>query len=446
MTRRRSTAACAALVAIIAAATASPAAAALERGDSCTLKAPLAITIKQRSGTLESNLEAGTLIEVVGVSDGGSARILAGDVKGDVTTADLESACSGTLRTCRLTAPVMMYEQNRSDSKSWRIKSGAGVSVLKKGATWGAVRVGDLQGFVKTDELDRACVPDAARKEAASEGADTEASEAVERNEGPGVLFLPFTLEGAAPAGNADALLEVLYNRGAYYRPDAARLAGDPDASGARNEPWKTQIALSAKRARGAETQFVIVGRLAMEAPKPDAPLEERHLLQLAAVEAKTGKVLKAIRIRPTTKPGDNWAEKALSSLLPTLPAAPGSKLPVAAEQLELAPVHSDAPPVAPQRSAPVDGDTQSSWAGNPWGWLALGTAAALGAGSGLVGLVALSENTRANETAAADPAQAERRNTALTEAITADALGVVAAGALVTSVIVFATRAGHAE
>lgn len=431
----------------------------LERGDTCTLKSPLPISMRTKAGLVDTTLDKGTDIEVVGVSDGGSARIRAGDVKGDVSSADLEGACSGTLRRCTLKSPVMMYEQNRSDSKSWRIKEGATVSVLKQGKTWAAVRVEDLRGFVKSDEIRGACNAQsgsAALDGDGSDGGDGDSArpsdevvsvEEVERGEGPGVLFLPFALEGAAPAGNADQLLSTLYDRGAYYRPDAARLP----VEGSRAVEWKALVTTAARRARGADVAFVIVGRLAMEAPKPEAPLVERHLLQLGVVDAKTGNVLKAVRIRPTLDIRDVWADKALASLLPSIPAAPNSKLPViGAEGFEVAPnsaastsTSSAAANPPPPRHAADDDAGEPSALANPWGWLALGGAVALGAGSGVAGYLALAENARANETSAANPAHATARNTALAEAVTSDALAIAAVGVGVAGVIVFATRAG---
>lgn len=444
----------------------------LERGDTCVLKSPLSLSVKGRSGTLESTIERGTQVEVVGVSDGGSARIRAGDLKGDVSLADLEGACSGSLRMCRLKGDVVMYEQNRSDSKSWRLKDGAQVSVLKKGKTWAAVRVGDLRGFVKSDEMAAACVPEAGSAPLSSgagggggggggdgglEGAQVSTVEEVERGEGPGVILLPFALEGAAPAGNADALFDTLYDRTAFYRPDAAKLALEEGA--ARAIDWKATVAVGARRATGAGTAYAIVGRVSLEPARPDKPLEDRHLLQLAVVEAKSGNVLKAIKIRPTLNVRDNWAEKALAALLPALAAAPNSKLPVLDAPLEVAPVKGatgadpngsgagapDGGALTRKETRPVDEEPPSALA-NPWGWLTLGGAVALGAGSGIVAVLALDENNRANELSAADPTQAERRNTALTEAVTADALAVAAVGVGVASVLVFTTRAGMSE
>ncbi len=410
-------------------------------GDACTLEAPLRVRIAQAAGTLEVTLEPGARVEIVAVNSGdsGFARVLSGDVRGDVSTAEFTSACRGALRTCQLVAPVTMYEENRSDSKAWRIKSGANLSVLKQGRTWGAVRVGDLSGFVKTEELEPACTRAASDANLNGDESEAAGADPVERGDGPGVLFLPFAIEGAVPVGTADALLQLLSDRGAYYRPDAALLADPRDVRRARRDSWQEQIAGAAKRASIADTEFAIIGRLALE-PNADRSLRSRLLLQLAAIEASTGAVVKAIRIRPTTKPEDTWPEKALAALLPLLPIAPGSKIPAAAQTSETLITVLDAPRT---REAPRE---TSSWLANPWGWLTLAAGAALASGSGVVCVAALEDNTRANGTPAADPAQIALRNSALAQAITADALGIAAAGALITSAVVFATRAGHPE
>lgn len=431
-------------------------AAAFERGDTCDLKAPLKVTMKGRAGQVETTLERGAQIEVVSVSDGGISLILSGELKGRVATVDLESACLGHLRSCTLSSPVMMYESNRSDSRSWRVKPGATVSILKKGKTWAAVRVEDLQGFVKSSEITGACARRDDDDDGIGRGQDGDQghdlgeggeggdgpAEAVERGDGPGVLLLPFHLEGAAPAGDADALADDLFARLAFYRPDAGRLG----AEGSRDRPWKEQIASSARRARAADTAFVLVGRVAIE-PAPVGGRRDdldRYLLQLAVVDAKSGKVLKAVRAHPTLRPGDTWAELALAALLPSVPAAPGSKLPVVGPKpgFEVAPVKK-AEGAKKTEATPSTTWEETPWFANAWGYVSFGVAAVAGAGAGVAGMIALDDNEAANAAAETSPLRSERRNAALAEALTADALTVVAAGAAVTGLVVFVTRAG---
>jgi hypothetical protein len=434
------------LVVVVVASSAS----AMEPGDKCKLKTPLEITMNRAGGVIEESLDVGTVVELLSVSDqNGIARITSGDVKGNVAAVDLESACTGTLRTCTLSSAIIMYEQNRSDSKSWRVKPGADVSILKKGKTWAAVRVGDLQGFVKTDEVGPACAakkaaPDSDDGNNTSEAPTTPAAqESVDRGDGPGVLFLPFGLDGAAPAGSADALAEALWERLSYYRPDAARLGADASA---RDKPWKDLVAASAKRAHGVETAYVIVGRLSIEAPSPDAPLEDKNLLQLAVVDSKSGHVLKGVRIRPTTKASDPWAEKVLADLLPAMATAPGAKVPTKADKLEVPAAPQPTPGSPPAKHTDATPTPPTPWFANGWGYAALAGTALFGAGSGVAGRLALDDNARANDTVQIDPRRATLRNGALGEAITADSLGVVAVGAGVTTIVVFATRAGLSD
>lgn len=420
-------------------------ASAIERGDSCNIKAPLKITMNGAAGVVETTLESGSEVDVVSVGDGGRSLVRSGSLKGSVVTVDLESACSGALRACTLSSEVMMFEKNRSDSRSWRLKPGALVSVLKKGKTWAAVRVEDLQGFVKSDAISGACKASRGGDDGGGDGEGEGAvTEAVERGDGPGVLLLPFHVEGVAPIGDADGLGEDLFARLLHYRPDAGRLGAD----GSRDKPWKDQVADAARRARGAETAFALIGRMALEPRQPGVARTddyEKYLLQLAVVDAKSGKVLKGVRVHPTLRPGDTWAELALAALLPSLPAAPGSKLPTSKGKpgLEVAPVQSGggkktqgpSPSLAPLEETP--------WFANGWGYTSLGVAALASAGAGVVGRIALDENEAANATAETDPARSQRRTTALAEAVAADALTVVAASAAVTGLVVFATRAG---
>jgi hypothetical protein len=404
---------------------------ALEKGDACTLKTSLSVSMRSEAGVIEATLDKGADIEVIAVGDGGSSVIRSGSVRGSVSTADLESACTGDLQKCTLTATVMMYEKNRSDSRSWRIKPGAEVSVLKRGKTWAALRVGDLQGFVKSDELRGNCVA----RQADDGGVVTDP---VERGEGPGLLVLPMQRDGAVPPGEADALLDELFTRVAYYRPDAALAPPAPKTK----KTWKKQVEDGARSAKLAETRFALIGRVAPAPAESGASSDARYLVELAIVDARTGKLLKGVRARPTMRPNDTWAELALEALLPVLPAAPESRLPsISRPSLEVAP--NEAP--APERAKPVDLEPvrETPWIANGWGWLSLGIAALAGGGAVVAGMFALDENEAANATPATDPARSERRNLALAEAITADALTAVAASAAVTGIVVFATRAG---
>lgn len=411
-------------------------------GDTCKVRAPLKITMKGAAGTIDATIERDTLVEVLSVGDQGYARVRAGEMVGSVSTLDLESACTGALRTCTLKAPVMMFDENRSDSKSYRLKEGASLSILKRGRTWAAVRIEDLTGFVKSDDVAKHCV---AADETVGSGASDPGLgvEAVDRGEGPGLLVLPFHVEGATPIGSADAFLDVLFDRVSFFRPDAARVG----VEGARDIAWSAQVAAAAKRARGADTAFALIGRLALEPPSKDDPLTERYLLQLALVDAKSAKVLKGARVRPTLRPEDDWADRLLAALLPVLPAAPGARPPpIPGKKTELTAPTEPAPvaPGPPPAATPTDAGPH--WYGNALGYLALGTAAAAGAGAGATGYFALAQNDDANARVQTDPEGPGQRNTALALAITSDALSVTAVAAALTGVVLFATGAGLPE
>ncbi|MBI1946994.1 MAG: hypothetical protein HYS27_14960 [Deltaproteobacteria bacterium] len=413
-------------------------AAAVETGDTCKVRAPLTITMKGAAGTIDATIDRGTSVEVLVVGDQGFTRVRAGEMVGSVSTLDLESACSGALRMCRLTAAVTMYEENRSDSKGYLLKPGASLSILKRGKTWAAVRLEDLTGFVKADDLRDRCaaiVDEPAETRGGGEGA----VEAVERGDGPGLLLSPFHLEGAAPAGPADALLDLLFDRAAFYRPDAGRVG----VEGGRDLAWTAQLAAAAKRARAADMAYALAGRLAVEPPTKDDPLTERYLLQLAVVDAKTGKVLKGARVRPSMRPDDDWPERVLAVLLPPLQAVPGGRPPPSPTQKTDASPALTPAPVAPAPTTPAPADDGPHWFGNLWGYAALGTAAAAGAAAGVTGFFALEQNGAANARVQTDAARPEQRNSALALAITSDALTVTAVSAAFTGVVLFATGLG---
>lgn len=415
---------------------------AIETGDTCKVRSTLAITMKGAAGTIHATIDPGTTLEVLTVGDQGFARVRAGEMVGSVSTLDLESACSGALRMCKLATPVQMFEETRSDSKAYLLKEGAALSVLKRGKTWAAVRIEDLTGFVKSDDIARSCVVVSGVPESRGEGGGGEPQvEAVERGEGPGLLLSPFHLEGAAPAGPADALLDALFDRAAFFRPDAGRVG----LEGKRDLPWKKLVEAVAKRARGAEMAYALAGSLSVEPPTKEDPLTERYLLQLAIVDAKTGKVLKGARVRPTLNPQDDWADRALAVLLPTLATAPGARLPPPPTQkTELQPLPELAPaaPTAP----PLPAEERPGWYANVWGYLALGAAAAAGTAAGVVGWFALGENDEAAARVQTDPERPTQQQSALALAITSDALTVTASAAALTGVVLFATGAGLPE
>lgn len=290
-------------------------ASALSRGESCVLQAPLPMVVTQRQGRVEVTIDKGVEVTVVAPGDEGRTGVSTGDAAGTVATRDLEAACAGTLQSCRLTAPVTMFEQTRSDSKAWRLKPGATVSVLRTGKVWTHLRLADLEGFARQDELKPACefvVPEAGEVEVTVE---------VERGDGPGVLLLPFLLEKNAPAGEADAVADLFFERLAIYRPDAARL---PLSTTRDAVKWKAHTEAAAVAARSAGLTYAIIGQASVDASGGKPAL----VLNLAVVDARAKKILKGIKVRPTLKPEDLWMENALAVLLPYLSAAPGAKAP----------------------------------------------------------------------------------------------------------------------
>ena len=423
------------LVLVVVALSSLPAAA-LEKGDVCTLKAPLLVTINRPEGKVETTLDPGTDVEVVVVGDEGRTRVSTGDAKGAVATRDLEAACAGTLQLCRLTKDLFVFEKNRSDSRSWKIKQGAPLSVLRTGKVWAHVRVDDLEGFAKADELLPRC-PLVGNSGVVKETGEPAPTEEVERGEGPGVLLLPLLLEGAAPAGTADVLAETFFDRLAYYRPDAARLPME----GARQLNWKKHLQDSAARAKNAGLGYVVVGKLAVESVGDKGVL----VVSLALVDTGSGATVKAVRARPTLDPDDPWAETMLGVLLPLMRTAPGARQPELPKPKRGTQGAVDGPAL-PVRTVANATPPPSPWFANPWGYVALGTAAAAGVGSGVVGALANADNTAANDTPPVNDERSALREQALVKSITSDSLAVVAGVAAVTTIVVFASRAGMAE
>ncbi len=425
---------------------------AMDKGDVCTLKAALLVTINTPDGKIETALDPGTDVELVVVGDEGRSRINTGDAKASVATRDLEAACAGTLQLCRLKDELLLFEKNRSDSRSWKIKRGAPVSVLRSGKVWAHLRVDDLEGFAKADDLKTRCPLDAGGR--IKDDAEPITDE-VERGEGPGVLFLPLLLEGAAPAGVADQLAEGFFERLTVYRPDAGRLASEGDRSSTGAAAWKKHVADSAARARRAGLAYVVVGKVGIEAATvaPGGAAAgggggANLVVSVAVVDSQNGLTLKAVRTRPLTaanKPVEGWADQLLASLLPPLRAAPGGRLP-APPKTGTKPTSTTTPeqPLTVREASATP--AAAPWFANPWGYVTLGGAVAAGVGSGVVGALANTDNTAANDTPPVDDQRSALRSQALGKAVASDALAVTAAVATVATVVVFAGRVGMAE
>lgn len=401
---------------------------ALDRGDVCTLKAPLPMVVNRAQGRIEATIDRGIDVTVVAVGDEGRTRVTTGDATGSVATRDLEAACAGTLQVCKLTQPLTLYAKTRSDSQAWRLKTGALVSVLRSGKVWAHVRVDDLEGFTDATDLRQHCAIDAGG--AVSDAAEPELSEEVARGEGPGILWLPFIVEGAAPVDDVDAVGVLFYDRLAAYRPDAARLPLNLP----RNSKWKAYAEAARTRARASGFAYVVIGKVEV------ADIDGRGTLvaSIAIVDTKSGRVLKGARIKPTTRFDDQWPEVVLSALLPYAGSAPNST-PVVAPKDEPLPMLQTPPP--PPR--PLQIVEPAPWFANPWGYVTLVAAVGAGVGAGVVGSMAMEANDAANAAAPISDDRARFREQALPLALGADGLAVVGVGMAVATVAVFASRAG---
>jgi hypothetical protein len=404
---------------------------AIEKGESCTLQSPLPMVVNRPQGRIEATLDRGVVVSVLVVGDEGRSRVTTGDAAGSVATLDLESACAGTLQICRLESPVMLYAKTRSDSQAWRLKPGATVSVLRSGKTWAHLRVDDLEGFSKSDEVKAACR--GADGGTVEDTVDTEITEDVERGEGPGILFLPLLLEGTAPAGPTAEVGDVLFERLAAYRPDAARL---PQTTGLAAGKWKADVDNASARARSAGFAYVVVGKVGVETVDGKVTL----MLSTAIVDAKAKTILKAARVRPTTRPQDPWPEQLLATLLSVVDDAPGGRIPTAPQVItgEKAPL-SASPPASLAAALPE----RAPWYANPWGYAVAGLSTGMGAAAGVAAWMSLQENAAADDTSSLDAGRGDHRARALALGITSDALAAAAIVTGVVTIVVFATRAG---
>jgi hypothetical protein len=241
---------------------------------------------------------------------------------------------------------------------------------------------------------------------------------------------LPSIVEGAAPVDDVDAVGDLFYDRLAAYRPDAARLPLNLP----RTSKWKAYAEAARTRAKASGFSFAMIGKVEV------ADVDGKGVLvaSIALVDARSGRVLKGVRIKPTTRFDDQWPEIALSALLPYAGSAPNST-PVVAPK-EAAPTMLPTPPPPPR---PLNIVEEAPWFANPWGYVTLVGAVGAGVGAGLVGSMALEANDAANAAAPISDERASLRQQALPLALGADGLAVVGVGLAVATVAVFATRAG---
>ncbi|MBM4279487.1 MAG: hypothetical protein FJ137_01560 [Deltaproteobacteria bacterium] len=424
------------LVAIALVAVATVPARALVGGEACTLQSPLPVTVERGRSRMDTSFERGTEVSVVYVGEDGRAQISNGDLKGMVMLREVEAACAGTLRSCTAKAPFSLYERNRSDSTSWPVTPGTAVSVLRTGKVWAHLVVRGREGFALVSGLDSRCASGGeAGDDAASPVADDPRGppvEEVDRGDGPGILLLPFVADEGSPAARADQLFAAFAEHLAYYRPDVGQLP----LLGSRTVVWKEHIDSAVRRARASGHAYALLGRLGSEGGVA--------VVSIALVDVATGRTVKGVRARPKAVGDDDWSDPALAALLPSIPPAPGSRLPTTRSVTATAPADTAAP--APAAIATTGEDWLRPWFANPWGYVALAAGAAAGVGSGLMGQQALATNAEANATAVTDEARGLERRRALEQAIVADGLAVVAGVASVAAVVVFAGRVGLGE
>ncbi len=291
-----------------------PSSSALRPGDRCTLNAPISVVMNSAGGRVELTLEKGVAVVV---EESGEVRtvVSAGTTSGTVPTSELAQACAAPAVKCKLRASLTMYEQTRSDSKAWHLKPGSVVAVVRSGKVWSQLQVAELEGFSLQEDVKSVCVAIVERPVEVEEVAP------VERGDGPGVIYIPFLIDGSIPVGEVDAAGELFFDRLSVYRPDAARL---PAPSSRAAVKWKTHTDAAAATARGAGVAYAIIGQASRDPEGGRTAL----IINLVVVDAHTKKVLKGIKIRPTKKPTDPWLDNALAVLLPHVASAPGARPP----------------------------------------------------------------------------------------------------------------------
>lgn len=319
------------VVALVASFVSAPSDAAT-KGDRCKIKAPLPMLLRGPNGSVEATVEQGTVVELLSDGDGGRAVLRAEDMLGTVSMLDFESACRGTFEQCSAQTAMVIYEEKRRDSPSRKVRAGTVINILERGKAWTTVRHVDEMGYVTNAVLAEQCSKgpavtsdedDPTPNDAEGEVADI--TEDIPRGDGPGVLFLPFHAEGSATLRDADVYGETLYARLSYYRPDAGHAS---DVGRKRRISMTDMVAEAAKRAKNAEMAYAVIGRLDMAAA-PDAPAgssPDRAVVQVALVDAQSGKVMKAVKARPADKRENKWAELLLYNMLPFLAPAPGAR------------------------------------------------------------------------------------------------------------------------
>jgi TolB-like protein len=418
----------------------APAASALHVGESCVLKSPLPVTFEQGRNHMDALLEPGTEVSVVYVGDNGRSRISNGALRGVVVTREFDAACAGTLRLCTATAPLTLYERNRSDSPSTTIVRRSMFSILRAGKVWAHLSTADREGFALVTDAEARCgrradddnSPDGSKSARQANESRGPVVEDVDRGDGPGVLVLPFVIDEGAPAARADQLAAGFFEHLAYYRPDVGRLP----LLGSRSVSWKEHVETAVRRARATGHAYALLGRLSLEG--------SQAVVSLAVIDVESGKTLKGVRARPKSDGADDWSEPALAALLPVLKPAPGSRQP-RARGAQTTSGDGNATPNAPRFASSGEG-WGSPWFLNPWGYAAFGVGVASGVGAYLIGQQALDTNALANTLAATDESRGERRREALQQAVLADSLTVAAAAAGVTGVVVFVGRVGLGE
>jgi hypothetical protein len=422
-------------VLVVVALSARPARA-LQAGESCRLRNPLLVTVQVAPSLLEATFDPGTETVVRSVLDDGRLHVTDGNLKGFVDAKVLEAACAGTLRTCRALRTFSMFQSNRSDSMSWPVLMDAAVHVLRRGKVWAHLMVEHREGFAPVASLTAHCRGDGSGEaQNGTEQLDLQAApvEVVDRGEGPGVLLLPFLVDGDIAPSRIEQLTSAWRTHLAFYRPDLGHLPAVNDRRG----PWKSHVDEASRRARETGLAYAIVGKVALD--------HGDIVISIAVVEAVTGKTLKAVRARPTASLGDEWVEPALASLLPALAPAPsGPALPTTNREATRNAEDTTSVPAVVVKTTGEAWD--APWYANGWAYVAAAVGVGAGAGAWWFGLQAVSANDAANNAPAWSSIRANERERALAYAVTADALTATTTVAGVTALVLFIGRVGLSE
>jgi len=320
----------------------SPAAAVtVKNGDICVLSKELQVKYQTARGWALLPVKEEREIDILTVGEEG-VLVRAGRIEGLVDRGVLERSCKSSARRCQVLEIVEISERSDGEGRQWRIKPGAIIDIDEEREGILKVSFSRVSGYVGASVIETSCSVLRARyPDDDIRLADTTPAPKPVVKQGAKILFAPFTVGPGLTAVHASLFEDKLAEALKIQRGDVSGPGDRRPNTAQRQVGLKQHLKDLRAVAKEAGVSTVITGQLTRPGQKTAppskgdadddegdvaAPPPEDAVLLLAVFDVETGKVTKTVQVNPRLKGGYRWAEPAIDSIKPVLPAETPAK------------------------------------------------------------------------------------------------------------------------